>query len=180
MIISLYKQAISEVDDLKVFLDRAEVKKAIGENYNFYRELWLQHDKKLKGELKKVSLKGRVNWLALLYIPAWYGYRKLHLEYWSLLVMISLITFYDAYNNVEILKHTKPLFAILALYSRSTYLSALIRKIKKYDALPNRERKETYSKINFDTSKKLAWIYGITYITVILSSYVIGDILGKV
>ena len=174
----MYKHIFKEIDDLEAFLNRDEVKLIIGKNYDFYKELWLQHEQKFKGERKKIQIEGRWNWLAILYIPAWYGYRKLHSMYWVLLCMFSALFFYESYYNTELLKSTSGIFLVLALMSRSTYLQTIVARVKAYDKLPNKERKEQFLKKYGGESTLLAWLYGIGYIVILLATGITAAYLG--
>ncbi|MGH1403937.1 MAG: hypothetical protein ACRBDL_06810 [Alphaproteobacteria bacterium] len=176
----MYKGFFKQVGDVEAFLDRDEVRELIGEKYDFYRELWLQHDQKLKGERKKIEVKGRFNLLGVLFLPAWYGYRKMHGNFWAIAVLFSVIAFYESYYDVEVLPANliTMLFLVFATYSRSMYFQSIYARIKKYDALPNKERKEAYLRKHSGISTALGWFYGLGYVLIMVTTVACGLWLG--
>ncbi len=173
----MYKKIFEDIGDVQTFLDRDVVRSIIGKNYDFYRELWLQHEQQINGERAKIKVKGRWNWLAFIFIPAWYGYRKMHSMFLGLLAAFSALIFYEIFYDTEILKSTSALFGFLALYSRAMYLQIVVARVKAYDKLPNKERKEWYLKRYANASKKLAWLYGVGYILIIFAVILIAGYL---
>ncbi len=165
-----YKALFKEIGDVKTFLDQEEVKLLVGQNYDHYRDLWLQHEQKLKGERKKIEVKGRINWLAFIYLPAWLGYRKMHLVYWIFVISFSALSFYEIYYDTELLKSSTPIYAFFAANAKSIYLQHIIHYAKSYKKLPNKERKIAYIKNFGGASKVLAWFYGVSYIVLIVGS----------
>ncbi len=176
----MYKDIFKKLDNPEEFLNQESTKKMVGKNYEFYKELWTQHLEKIEGKRKKIEVKGRWNWLATLYIPAWFGYRKMHDFFWVVTALLAAVLFYETYTNTEIIKPgvSAGIFIVFAIYSRAFYLGSTIKNVKYYNDLSNEERKQQYLKKYGGASNTLAWVYGVGFILILAATSYLGARLG--
>lgn len=102
----------------------------------------------------------------------------MHLLYWLLTTLIGALVFVEAFLDKEFIKSLSYVFVVLSLYSRSGYLLNTYNMNKKYEALPNKERKEQYLKWHAGVSVTLAYVYGIGYIVILLVLSLLGSYMG--
>lgn len=153
------------------FIESKDVELFVGKNYQKYKERWLNSVKKEKhfknGNLSSFSF----NLLALVALPAWLGYRKMYLFFFSFLGLLCLITLgeYLSGYHLPTTAFTGGL-AALSFLMNGFYFTHIYTSLKKTNAV-NKEEKKIYIQRKGGTSIPLAFGYlTLSFVLLILSS----------
>lgn len=174
------KLGFETLEDLEAFLSRKDVKTMIGENYDHYRELWLSKFDSAVNKAPKKKIKGAFNWLALGCFMIWAAYRKMYGLFWTVLLMLSALTFAEIYYDFDGTKGLTGAWIVLAFMSKDMYFQHLLGAVKKLDKMESQDERDRFLKRREGVSKLYAWlafpVFCIVSIFVIaIASYISGN-----
>lgn len=160
------------------FVNSQDVQDFVGKNYEKYQARWTKGIEKAKNVEKGVQMFS-FNLLAFLMLPAWLGYRKLHVAFAAYLFAICGLMLVEIFSGIYIPSSAYTGgFVALSFFVNSLYFAHVKKFFETLNQTHSGDREQLIKKVG-GTSIPLAIGYAVLAIILIISTIVGGSMLAE-